>query len=146
MLRLAVFTATPRQVHVTAHSRMASLLASRPPPAKSTRACFLSQKLAGSEIKDTSSSSANALASYAVGSPRILTTFNSPSGERSDARSAMNLLSPFAGLTTARCIALLTKVVGGDRRALTRSPQRKSCGATPIPSQTMAAANSSRLV
>ena len=56
----------------------------------------------------------------------------------------MNLLSPFAALTTAKCIAPLTNMVGGDRRELMRSPQRKSYGARRIRSRTRPAANDSR--
>jgi hypothetical protein len=47
---------------------------------------------------------------------QILIIFGSRSRERSGARPAMSLLSPYAGLTTAKCIGPVTNWVSGNRR------------------------------
>ena len=70
----------------------------------------------GFAINTTSNGCPNVPASYAGGNRQILIIFGSRSRERSGARSATSLLSPYAGLTTAKCTGPVTKWVGGNRR------------------------------
>jgi hypothetical protein len=82
----------------------------------STRACCRYPKRVGFAINTTSNGCPNVPASFAGGNRQILIIFGSRSRERSGARSATSLLSPYAGLTTAKCTGPVTKWVGGNRR------------------------------
>ena len=87
----------------------------------SARVCWRSRLRVAIATGSTYAMSPSRHVSSAAASPRIPTTWASPSPAHSAARSAMSSRSRFVAGITGRCIARATSAAGGGRPASTRS-------------------------